>query len=135
MKFSKSKLIICILSFVAFLLCFFPLMSVYVDGKENTVLTACGFNLMECSALGVVPLIAPLLVPIILYGHQNKASKERCLIVLLVGNLICYVDSFNATKEWFGTVGSEMISYYPMAVIYPVCFVAILIAAKILKQF
>lgn len=129
----KTKIITIILSLIAFAISFFPFMSAHSGDEESGTLIVRGFNLMEFSALGVIPILAPLVIPVILYGNQSKAAKERGLILLLLGNMLCYVHSFNAAKEWLENVGDSLISYYPTTIIYPVCFILVLILAKIFE--
>lgn len=128
-----TKLITIILSLIALAISFFPFLTEYSGGEESCTLIIRGFNLMEFSALGVIPILAPLLIPVILYGNQGKAAKERTLILLLLGNMLCYVHSFNAAKAWLENVGDSLISYYPTTIIYPVCFILVIILPKAIE--
>ena len=82
-----------------------------------------GINFIEFSALSVVILIAPFLVPTILYGCQSRQAKELELILLLVGNIICFVHGTNAARNWLLEIEATI---YGMANIslflYPVTF-------------
>ena len=135
MKITISKIITITLSLIALAISFFPFITIYSGGAEGGTLTVRGFNLMEFTALGAVPLLAPLLVPVILYGHQSKAAKERSLILLLLGNMLCYVHGINSAIDWLNTVGTAPISYHPALIIYPVCFILSLFIAKITETF
>lgn len=128
-----TKTVIIILSIITASFCLFPIMSTYSGGGESGTLIARGFNLMEFTALGIIPIIAPLLIPIILYGNQNKASKERSLILLFLGNMLSYVHSFNAANDWLENVSDSPIFYYPAIVVYHLCFILVLVIPKAIE--
>lgn len=128
-----TRYIFIALSVITTAILLFPIMSTYSGGEESGTLIVRGFNLMEFSAFGIIPILAPLLIPVILYGNQGKAAKERSLILLSLGNMLSFVQSFNAAKAWLKNVGDSPISYYPAIVVYHLCFILVLILPKVIE--
>ncbi len=112
-----------------------PLLSVYSGGTESGTFIIRGFNLMEFCAWGVVPMIAPLLISVILFGHQSKAAQEIKLITLLVGNTVAYVHGFNATRAWISEIGGRITAYHPGMIILPIALIVVLAIAKVFTSF
>ena len=106
-------------------LCMLPVMSVYLNDGEICTLFVRGYNLMEFSAWSCVPLLAPLLIPMVLFGTQTKAAKEIEFLILFIGNMICYVHSVNAARAWLTSLGDTLITYYPGMFLTPFAFVVI----------
>lgn len=122
-KYNVIFTVICVsISFLNIL----PVMSAYSGGVESCTLVIHGYNLLEFSALGCVPMLAPLLIPVILFDHQSKATQEVELMLLLLANMTCYVHSFNAAKAWLTATGVSMISYHPGALLIPLGFILLL---------
>lgn len=67
---------------IDFALCALPLASAYSGGSESYTIVIHGYNLIEFSAWGVIPLLAPLIVPVLLFGHQSKPTQELSLATL-----------------------------------------------------
>ena len=129
------KALLIITSITASATCLLPIMSAYSGGTENCTLIIRGFNLMEFSAWGVIPMIAPLLVPVILLGHQSKVAQEIELILLNIGNAVTYVLGFNASRMWLTEVGDSMITYYPGMMVFPFASVFVLMLALVINIF
>ena len=87
---------------------------------------------MEFSALGVIPLFASLLIPIVVLGQHSRTAKELVLLTLFTVNTISYVHAFNAARAWLNTVGDSLITYHPWAFLFPLGFITVLALAKIL---
>ena len=91
-----------------------------------------GYNYTDFSAPSIVIFFAPFLVPAILYGCQSRRSKELELILLLLGNSICFVHGANAARSWLIEIGATIYGMPNVAVfLYVVvfsllCFVAII---------
>lgn len=137
MKFVKPwfKYAIIIVSIAISAMCLLPIMSVYLGGTESGTFIIRGFNLMEFSAWGVIPMIAPLLIPVILLGHQSKAAQEIELAALLVGNTVAYVHGFNAARAWIDEIGGRITIYHPSRIVLPIAFVFVLIAFGVISVF
>ena len=121
------RVIFVLVSIAAATVCVLPIMSAYFDGTESCDLIVRGFNLMEFSAWGGVCLLAPLLIPGILFGSQPRAAQEIEIMCLLSGNIVCYAQSFNTARMWLEEHGASLITYHPNALWYPMTFIAVLI--------
>ena len=114
-------------------LCALPLMSTYLSGEESCTMFIRGYNLMEFSALGCVPLFAPLFILAVLLGSQTKAAKETMMLFLFAANMICYVHSFNAARIWLGSLGGSLLTFYPGMFLIPLVFAMLLGLVKIFE--
>lgn len=91
-----------------------------------------GYNFMEFSAPSILIPIAPLIVLAILYGCQSRQAKEVELILLLIGNSICFIHGANAARTWLLDINAAIygmtnvaLFLYPMAFAL-LCFIAII---------
>lgn len=120
------KVIMILASVAVTIMSILPVMSIYLSGGESCTLYVRGFNLMEFSAWGCIPLFAPLLIPVILFGHQSKAAQEAELMLLFGVNMVSYVHSFNAARAWL-ELEDALITYYPGMLLIPFAFILALI--------
>ena len=136
-KFERPlfKVLLIIASIAASATCMLPIMSAYSGGTESCTLVIRGFNLMEFSAGGVIPMIAPLLIPAILLGHQSKAAQELELILLIIGNAVTYVHGVNAARVWLTEVGDSMITYHQGMMVFPFVLVFVVMLALVISIF
>ena len=130
MKIIKSKYTIPVLSLISIALCFFPILSAKITTGEVYTSVICGYNLLEFSAVGLVILIAPILVPTIMHGCQTKEIKEISLEILLLGNSICYTHSVHKAWQWLHEIEASLFEIKATLFLYPIafavlCFVAI----------
>lgn len=100
-------------------LCFLPVMSRASGASGTCMLIIRGYNLMEFSGLGCIPILTPLLIPGILFGHQSRAAQEIEIMLLFLASMASYIHSFNSAREWLLKVGSSIISLYPGALLMP----------------
>ena len=138
MKVITSKYTIWILALMTFALCFFSVQSGRLtdDVKPHTIIID-GMSLMEFSAPSAIVTIAPFLVLAILYGCQSRQAKELELILLIIGNSICFIHGANAARAWlleidaaiYGVSNISLLLYPFMFVL--LCFIAILKNATI----
>lgn len=129
----KAAYIMIIVSVAAFAICALPLISADSGGSERFTIVIRGYNLVEFSAWGCVPILAPLIVPCILLGGQARAAQEAELIVLLLGNAVCYVHGFNTAREWLSLNSDSLIMCHPGMILYPFTFVVVLVLGKIFE--
>lgn len=99
-----------------------PVMSTYLSDGESCTLMIRGYNLMEFSALAVIPMIAPLFIIVILLGYQSKSAQEIELLFLTAVNMICYVHGVNAAKDWLYSLDGSLLEYYPGMLLLPLAF-------------
>ena len=89
-----------------------------------------GVNFTEFSAPSIVILFAPLIVLAILYGCQSRQAKEVELILLLIGNSICFVHGANAARAWLLEIDAVIYGMTNIALfVYPVAFALLCIVA------
>ena len=110
------KRLVCVSGIFATLLVTLPLIS-GVSGHDTIMIR--GFNLMEFSPFGCVPLLAPMLIVFVACGSQTQAVKESAIILFTVGNLICYTQAFNIAREWLSVHADSMFTCYPGIVWVP----------------
>ena len=93
-----------------------------------------GVNFIDFSAQSVVILIAPFLVLTVLYGCQSRQAKELELILLLIGNSICFVHGANAARAWLLEIDATIYGMTNIALLlYPMVF-ALLSFIAIIKN-
>ena len=93
------------------ILCFFPMMSVRCEDGESATFVIRLHNLMEFSPWGIVPLMAMVLIPKIMFSIRGNDTKAVVMILWLVGNLVSYVHSMQAACIWLESVGTSRVSY------------------------
>ena len=120
------KTIMKLLCAAAFVLAVLPLTSVEAGNGETCTLIIHGYNLMEFSPWGVVPLMAPILVLLILFGKQSKSAKEAELLLLLVASVVCYVHSFQLSTEWLRSVGTSIVTRYLTIGVHPMSIIGVI---------
>lgn len=130
----KYKITLVLVSIASAAICVLPVMSIYLSDGESSTLFVRGYNLMEFSALGCIPLFAPLFIPAILFGSQTKAVKETELLILFAGNVVCYVHGFNAARLWLDSLGGSFLTFYPGMLLIPFAFSMLLILSKVFEQ-
>ena len=130
----KHKIILILISVAAAATCALPVMSIYLSDGESCTLFVRGYNLMEFSALGCVPLFAPLFIPAITLGNQTKAAKETELLILFAANMVCYVHGFNAARIWLDSLGGPLLTFYPGMLLIPLAFSTSMGLSKVIKQ-
>ncbi len=78
-----------------------------------------GFNLMEFSALGCVPVLTPPLLLFIIFSSLDRKIKEVGIIVFLLLVTICYCHSFIEAREWLMDASDTRIIYHPCTLFFP----------------
>ena len=101
---------------LAMLLTALPLIS---GVSEPDTIMIKGFNLMEFSPLGCVPVLVPILIAVITFSGMNQSVKEAATILFAVGYLICYTQAFNAARAWLSIHADSFFTYYPGVVLMP----------------
>ncbi|MBR3691063.1 MAG: hypothetical protein IKL97_08225 [Eggerthellaceae bacterium] len=82
------------------------------------------YSFQGYSSLGMVPLVAPFMIPFILISLQTKRTRELLLFALLLITLISYNSSINATWAFLQEVSTEAspIGRYTTGIVYPVAY-------------
>ena len=108
-----------------------PIMSVYSGGSENCTLLVRGYNLLEFSPWGTIPVFTVLYVLAILFSCQSKATKHAELLLLLVANCVCYAISVMEARAWLDNVGSSFVFTHFGMFIFPLGVMALILIAMI----
>ena len=108
-----------------------PIMSAYSGGSESCMLMVRGFNLVEFSPWGILPVSSIILVLGILFSCQSKAAKNAELLLLLAVNLVCYAESFKGARAWFESVAVSPIICHVGMFLFPIGVSALIISAII----
>ena len=128
------KTIIILASIGTLALAALPIVGVRYEGDAvSGMLLIRGYNLMEFSPWGVIPLMTSSLIPAILFGKQSQMVKEAELLILLIANMLCYVHCVHLAVEFLRTSGISLLTYHPNLFLYPISFVCVLMLAKILE--
>ena len=97
-----------------------PLLSMRSNVGESCTFIIRGYNLLEFSAWACVPLFAPLVIIAISFSRQSDSAKDAQLIILSLANLICYVHSVNAAKEWLMAIENSTITPHFYLFVLPI---------------
>lgn len=108
-----------------------PIMSAYSGGSESGMLMVRGFNLVEFSPWGILPVSSIILVLGILFSCQSKGAKNAELLLLLAVNLVCYAQSFKAARVWFESIAASPIVCHFGMIMFPLGSAALIILAII----
>ena len=108
-----------------------PIMSAYSGGGESGMLMVRGFNLVEFSVWGILPISTVMLVLTILFSCQSKAAKNAELLLLLTINLVCYAESFKAARCWFESVTTSPVVCHFGTILFPLGCSVLIISAMI----
>ena len=117
-----NKKFILFTGLIAVALCALPIMSMQLSGGESGKIVIYGYDLMEFSAWGCLPLLTPLLLTVILFGTQTRIAQEIELSVLFIGNILCCVHSYNTAQAWLMSLGENLIQFHTGIILYPLGF-------------
>ena len=112
-------------------MCVLPITTIHCGGPEPATIVVRGFNLMNFSCRGIVPILAALITPVSAMGSQSHGAKEAELIFLFMANAVSFLHSFNTAKMWFMEGDKSLITLDFGAVIFPLGFIAVLIITKV----
>jgi len=104
-----------------------PVMSVYSTGRESCTFIVRGFNLIEFSPWGAIPISAILVVLGIFLSCQSKASKHAEILLLLTINLVCYAESVRCARIWLEGIGSEQVTCHAGLILLPLVSSALMV--------
>ena len=106
-----------------------PIMSVSCVDGEACELMIRGYNLMEFSPWGAIPIFTTVFVLAILFSCQRKAAKQAELLLLLAANCVCYVTSVMAARAWLESVSSSFIFTHFGMITFPLGTMALILSA------
>lgn len=118
----------------AYACCALPLFSAEVTGKVSSVLMIRGYNLLEFSLLGIVPLTVALLTAVILSMECKRISNNRTFFIVFVIYLGCYAFSYHAAWEWLETVENTAVTVHYGSFIHPLGILSVVGFRKIMNR-
>ena len=111
-----------------------PIMSVSCLDGEACELMVRGYNLMEFSAWGTIPIFTAVFVLAILFSCQSKAAKQAELLLLLAVNCVCYVTSIMAARAWLEGVSSSFVVTHFGMITFPLGTMALILSAMVYSK-
>lgn len=131
---NMRNMFILLVTLLVIVICVLPILSVDISDGGSYKLIVRGYNLMEFSAWGCVPIIAPALIPVIVFGHQAKAAKELELMILFSAHIVCFVHSFNLARAWLYDIGGAPVYHHYGMILYSMGFIILLFLLIILAK-
>lgn len=120
----RLKIMMGIFILLAVVICALPVLSAPYEDNGNDILTIRVYNLMEFSAVGCIPWLSMVILPLICFGCLSKEHKELTLLILLIVTLVCYMEGIYTACEWLGLGNMGHIFYEFGLLFYPVSFVS-----------
>ena len=111
-----------------------PIMSVSCMDREACELMVRGYNLMEFSPWGTIPIFTALFVIAILFSCQSKAAKQAELLLLLAAVCVCYVTSIMASRAWLESVSSSFVFTHFGMITFPLGTMALILSAMVYSK-
>ena len=95
-----------------------PIFSAHCGGSESCTLIVRGYNLLEFSFLAALPVFTVVIILGILFSFQKKSAKNVELLLLLLANVVCYLESMKATRAWLeGISNAPVNSHFGMVAV------------------
>lgn len=108
-----------------------PILSAHCEGSESCTLMVRGYNLLEFSSWAAVPVFSVIIILAILFSLQKKSAKNVELILLLVANAVCYVESLRVARAWLDGISNAPINCHFGMIAFPVGVVLIVFYAML----
>jgi hypothetical protein len=115
-----------------------PIFSAHCGGSESCTLMVRGYNLLEFSSWAALPVFTVVIILGILFSFQKKSAKNVELLLLLVANAVCYLESMKAARAWLEGISNAPVNCHFGMIAYPlgtmtVIFYAILYVKHIIN--
>ena len=123
----RNFLMMLSLAFVA--LNAFPIFSVHCGGSESCTLMVRGYNLLEFSFWAALPVFTVVIILGILFSFQKKSAKNVELLLLLLANAVCYMESMKAARAWLEGISNAPVNSHFGMVAFPLGIMAIIFYA------
>ena len=91
-------------------------------------------NLCEFSALGVIPLITPILLAAVFFSHMRKSTKELLYTLMLAVTSVCHAQAVRASYNWLIEVCDGRISYHYGLYVLPMILFGIFLACYLYER-
>jgi len=101
--------LLCLLTITASML---PILCVFVGGElvygDIAVRT---MNLVENTAVGIVPLLMPFLMISLLFLPLSMTVKSVMFYGMVLGNAVCYCYGVRKAYQWLTSISDEMVAF------------------------
>jgi len=110
--------LLCLLTIAASML---PILSVFVGGElvygDIAVRT---INLVENTAVGIVPLLMPVILISLLFLPLSMTAKIVMFYGMVLGNAVCYCCGVRQAYQWLTSISDEMVAFQVGLIIYAI---------------
>ena len=96
-----------------------PIFSAHCGGSESCTLMVRGYNLLEFSFWAVLPVFTVVIILGILFSFQKKSAKNVELLLLLIANAVCYLESMKAARVWLDGISNAPINCHFGMIAFP----------------
>lgn len=97
----------------------FPIFSTHCGGSASCTLLVRGYNLLEFSSWAVLPVFTAVIILGILFSFQKKSAKNVELLLLLLANAVCYMESMKAARAWIEGISNAPVNCHFGMIAYP----------------
>ena len=108
-----------------------PIFSAHCGGNESCTLMVRGYNLLEFSSWAALPVFTVVIILGILFSFQKKSAKNVELLLLLLANAVCYLESMKAARTWLEGTSNDPINCHFGMVAFPLGTMVIIFYAII----
>lgn len=106
-----------------------PIFSAHCGGSESCTLMVRGYNLLEFSFWAVLPVFTVVIILGILFSFQKKSAKNVELLLLLLANVVCCLESMKAARTWLEGISNAPVNSHFGMVAFPLGIMAIIFYA------
>jgi D-alanyl-lipoteichoic acid acyltransferase DltB (MBOAT superfamily) len=106
-----------------------PIFSAHCGGSESCTLMVRGYNLLEFSSWAALPVFTVVIILGILFSFQKKSAKNVELLLLLLANAVCCLESMKAARTWLEGISNAPVNSHFGMVAFPLGIMAIIFYA------
>ena len=106
-----------------------PIFSAPCGGGESCTLMIRSYNLLEFNSWAALPVFTVVIILGILFSFQKKSAKNVELLLLLLANAVCYLESMKAARVWLEGISNAPINCHLGMVAFPLGTMAIIFYA------
>ena len=108
-----------------------PIFSAHCGGSESCTLMVRGYNLLEFSSWAALPVFTVVIILGILFSFQKKSAKNVELLLLLLANAVCYMESMKAARAWLDGISNAPVNCHYGMFAFPIGIVMIVFYAML----
>ena len=96
-----------------------PIFSAHCRVSESCTLMVRGYNLLEFSFWAALPVFTVVIILGILFSFQKKSAKNVELLLLLLANAVCYLESIKTARAWLEGISNAPINCHFGMIAFP----------------